>query len=125
MSSYPQGSALSTDILNRWTTPGQITDVPALNSSTYVSSNAASSRWLVKSDFISLRQAGLSYSFNPTDISQYGLTAFRILVSGENLWSKTARKGLEPTQSFNGTTTNRYTPARIITIGFNLSLIHI
>lgn len=121
MSSYPQGSALSTDILNRWTTPGQITDVPALNSSTYVSSNAASSRWLVKSDFISLRQAGLSYSFNPTDISQYGLTALRILVSGENLWSKTARKGLEPTQSFNGTTTNRYTPARIITIGFNLS----
>lgn len=121
MSSYSQGGALSTDILNRWTTPGQITDVPALNSSTYTNSNAASSRWLVKSDFITFRQATLGYSFNPSVISQYGLTSMRILVSGENLWSKTARKGLEPTQSFNGTTTNRYTPARILSIGFNLS----
>ncbi|MBK1894164.1 SusC/RagA family TonB-linked outer membrane protein [Chryseobacterium paridis] len=121
MSSYSQGGALSTDILNRWTTPGQITDVPALNSATYNSSNAGSSRWLVKSDFLSFRQATIGYSFNTSDISQLGLTSLRILVSGENLWSKTARKGLEPVQTFSGTTSNRYTPARIITIGFNLS----
>lgn len=121
MSSYSQGGALSTDILNRWTTPGQITDVPALNSSTYTSSNAASSRWLVKSDFITFRQATLAYSFSPESISQYGLTSFRLLLSGENIWSKTARKGLEPAQTFNGTTSNRYTPARIVTIGFSLS----
>jgi len=121
MSGYPQGVALSTDILNRWTTPGQITDVPALNSATYVSSGAASSRWLIKSDFITFRQATLGYSFKQSVISQYGITALRLLMSGENIWSKTARKGLEPVQSFNGTTTNRYTPARIITIGFNIS----
>ncbi|MBV8326051.1 SusC/RagA family TonB-linked outer membrane protein [Chryseobacterium sp.] len=121
MSSYSQGGALSTDILNRWTTPGQVTDVPALNSSTYTSSNAASSRWLVSSDFITFRQATLSYSFSPEILSQLGLSGLKILVSGENLWSKTARKGLEPAQAFNGTTTNRYTPARIVTIGFNVS----
>ncbi|WP_228414426.1 SusC/RagA family TonB-linked outer membrane protein [Chryseobacterium sp. CH21] len=121
MSSYSQGGALSTDILDRWTTPGQITDVPALNSSTYTSSNAASSRWLVSSDFITFRQATLSYSFSPETLSQLGVSGFKILVSGENLWSKTARKGLEPSQAFNGTTTNRYTPARVVTIGFNVS----
>lgn len=121
MSSYPQGGALSTDILDRWTTPGQITDVPALNSATYTSSNAGSSRWLVKSDFISFRQATLGYSFKASDISKYGLSALRFTLSGENLWSKTARKGLEPVQSFNGTTTNRYLPARIITLGANIS----
>jgi len=121
MSSYSQGGALSTDILDRWTTPGQITDVPALNSSTYTSSNAASSRWLVSSDFITFRQATLSYSFSPETLSQLGVSGLKILVSGENLWSKTARKGLEPSQAFNGTTTNRYTPARVVTIGFNVS----
>jgi len=121
MSSYSQGGALSTDILNRWTTPGQITDTPALNSSTYTSSNAASSRWLVSSDFITFRQAALSYSFSPETLSQLGISGLKILVSGENLWSKTARKGLEPAQAFNGTTSNRYTPARIVTIGFNIS----
>lgn len=121
MSSYSQGGALSTDILDRWTTPGQITDVPALNSSTYTSSNAASSRWLVSSDFITFRQATLSYSFSPETLSQIGVSGLKILVSGENLWSKTARKGLEPAQAFNGTTSNRYTPARVVTIGFNVS----
>ncbi|UTX47894.1 SusC/RagA family TonB-linked outer membrane protein [Chryseobacterium sp. MA9] len=122
MSSYSQGGALSTDILDRWTTPGQITDVPALNSSTYTSSNAGnSSRWLVSSDFITFRQATLSYSFSPETLSQLGVSGLRILVSGENLWSKTARKGLEPAQAFNGTASNRYTPARVVTIGFNVS----
>ncbi|MDR6490052.1 TonB-linked SusC/RagA family outer membrane protein [Chryseobacterium vietnamense] len=121
MSSYSQGGALSTDILDRWTTPGQITDIPALNSSTYTSSNAASSRWLVSSDFLTLRQATLSYSFAPETLSQLGVSGLRILVSGENLWSKTARKGLEPAQAFNGTASNRYTPARVVTIGFNVS----
>ncbi|MFS4432082.1 SusC/RagA family TonB-linked outer membrane protein [Chryseobacterium sp. S90] len=121
MSSYSQGGALSTDILDRWTTPGQITDVPALNSSTYTSSNAASSRWLVSSDFLTFRQATLSYSFTPETLSQLGISGLRILVSGENLWSKTARKGLEPAQAFNGTASNRYTPARVVTIGFNVS----
>jgi TonB-linked SusC/RagA family outer membrane protein len=121
MSSYSQGGALSTDILDRWTTPGQITDIPALNSSTYTSSNAASSRWLVSSDFLTFRQATLSYSFAPETLSQLGVSGLRILVSGENLWSKTARKGLEPAQAFNGTASNRYTPARVVTIGFNVS----
>ncbi len=122
MSSYSQGGALSTDILDRWTTPGQITDVPALNSITYTSSNIGnSSRWLVSSDFITFRQATLSYSFSPETLSQLGVSGLRILVSGENLWSKTARKGLEPSQAFNGTASNRYTPARVVTIGFNVS----
>ncbi|WP_454048228.1 SusC/RagA family TonB-linked outer membrane protein [Chryseobacterium sp. Marseille-Q8038] len=122
MSSYSQGGALSTDILDRWTTPGQITDVPALNSITYTSSNIGnSSRWLVSSDFITFRQATLSYSFNSETLSQLGVSGLRILVSGENLWSKTARKGLEPSQAFNGTASNRYTPARVVTIGFNVS----
>lgn len=122
MSSYSQGGALSTDILDRWTTPGQITDIPALNSTTYTSSNAGnSSRWLVSSDFITFRQATLSYSFSPETLSQLRVSGLRILVSGENLWSKTARKGLEPAQAFNGTASNRYTPARVVTIGFNVS----
>ena len=121
MNAYTQGAALSTDILNRWTTPGQVTDVPALNSSTYVSSGAASSRWLVSSDYIQLRTATLSYIFNPEYIKELGLSNLKFFISGENLWSKTARKGLEPVQSFNGTTTNRYTPSRAITFGMNFN----
>jgi len=122
MNSNPQGGALSIDILNRWTTPGQITDVPAMNAINATNSNAGgSTRWLAKSDFINFRQASLGFSFNPESISQYGLTSLKILLSGENLWNKTARKGLEPQQAFNGSNVNRYSPSRIVTIGFNIS----
>ena len=121
MSAYTQGGALSTDILDRWTTPGQITDVPRMDATTYVSSNIASSRWLVKSDFISFRTASLAYAFNREDISQYGISGLKLFISGENIWSSTARKGLEPVQSFDGNASNRYTPSRIYSLGLNVN----
>ena len=42
------GSALSTDILNRWQKPGDITDVPRLDINRNTQSTAASDRWLVE-----------------------------------------------------------------------------
>jgi len=122
MDAYTQGGALHTDILNRWTTPGQITNVPAMNSSTYTSAAAASTRWLVDSDYITFRSATLGYNFSRDFIGQYGISNARIYVSGENIWSSTARKGLEPVQNFNGTTANRYTPSRVVSLGLNVSL---
>ena len=56
------GSALSTDILNRWQKPGDITNVPALNVNREAQSSAGSDRWLVDSDYLSFRQANLSYN---------------------------------------------------------------
>ncbi|MBU4539370.1 MAG: SusC/RagA family TonB-linked outer membrane protein [Weeksellaceae bacterium] len=119
MTSYPQGGALSTDILNRWTTPGQITDIPVLNSSYVTGPAAASSRWLVDASYVMLRNATLGYNFNKDVIKSVGVSSLKLFVSGENLWMTSKRKGLEPYQSFNGTTTNRYSPARIITFGLN------
>ena len=122
MGGYPQGTALSTDILNRWTTPGQVTDVPALNTATYTNASAASSRWLVSASYIQLRSAQLGYTFDKEITRGIGLDNLRVFLTGENLWAKTARKGLEPTGgSFNGTTSPRYTPARAVSIGANVS----
>ncbi len=119
MTSYPQGGALHTDILNRWTTPGQITDVPVLNSSYIAGPAAASSRWLVDASYVMLRNATIGYNFNRDLVKSVGINSLKLFVSGENLWLSSKRKGLEPYQSFNGTTTNRYSPARIITFGLN------
>lgn len=119
MDGYPQGGALSTDILKRWQKPGDITDVPRLDASNYLSAGASSTRWLVKSDFLTLRQVTLSYNLNRELINPLGIKTLRLFVTGENIWSKTARKGLEPIQSFNGTTTNRFAPARMISFGFS------
>ncbi|MDF2833989.1 SusC/RagA family TonB-linked outer membrane protein [Chryseobacterium indoltheticum] len=119
MDAHPQGGALHTDILNRWTTPGQITDVPALNSATAAASNAGSSRWLVDASYVMLRNAALGYNFNPDIVKSVGVSSLKLFVSGENLWLSSKRKGLEPYSTFNGTVSNRYSPSRIITFGLS------
>ncbi|RQP08440.1 MAG: SusC/RagA family TonB-linked outer membrane protein [Chryseobacterium sp.] len=119
MTGFPQGGALHADMMNRWTTPGQVTDVPRLSSNTTAASGAASSRWLVDASYVMLRNATLGYTVNREMINSLGLNSLKLFVSGENLWLQSKRKGLEPYQSFNGTVSNRYTPSRIITFGLS------
>ena len=119
MTSYPQGGALHTDMYDAWTTPGQVTNVPVLNTAYIAGPAAASSRWLVDASYVMLRNASLGYNFNKDVLKNVGVNSLKLFVSGENLWMASKRKGLEPYQSFNGTTTNRYSPARIITFGLS------
>ena len=113
------GSALSTDILDRWQQPGDITDVPRYDASQANNFNAGSSRFLIKSDFIALRQANISYDLSAPLLDRIGMTSVRVFANGENLFTKTARKGMDVNQRFNGTSGNRFTPPRTITFGIN------
>lgn len=115
------GSALSTDILKRWQNPGDVTDVPRLDVSRNTQATVASDRWLVGSDYLSLRQINLSYKLPSDLISKLAIDNATIYVNGENLMLFTKRQGMDPTQTFNGTTQNRYIPSRVITMGFNLN----
>jgi TonB-linked SusC/RagA family outer membrane protein len=121
MSGYAEGISLHKDILNAWQNPGDITDVPRLDSKMAAQYNQGSSRWLVDADYVSLRSANLTYTFKDTFTSALGFTSARLFVTGENLVNITKRKGLEPQENFSGTVTNRYTPARIFSIGANVS----
>ena len=121
MTSYPQGQGLHVDLLNAWKKPGDITDVPILSSQNYTAAAAQSSRWLEDADYFMLKNATLGYTFSKTQIENLGLSNLKLFISGENLFSFTAKKGLEPVQSFNGTTTYRYTPSRIVSFGVNLT----
>ena len=115
------GSALHSDILNRWQKPGDITNVPAVNISRNPQNSAASDRWLVDSDYISLRQVSLSYKLPKNIISQLNIDAAKFYVNGENLALFTKRSGMDPQANFNGTTQNRFAPSRIISLGINLN----
>ena len=119
MVSYPQGGGAHQDLTERWSTPGQVTNVPILNASTAVEANAGSSRWLVDASYVMLRNATLGYNFNKDLVKNVGMNSLKVFVSGENLWLSSKRAGLEPYQSFNGTVSNRYSPSRIITFGLS------
>ena len=114
------GSTLHADILDRWQNPGDITDVPRLDVNQTSAFNASSDRWLVKSDYIALRQVNLGYNFKEL-ADAVGLTRARLYVNGENLFQVNSRNGLETGQNFNGTNSNRFTPSRVVTLGVNVT----
>lgn len=121
MHSGQYGTALHTDILRRWQNPGDITDVPRLDASMTSVFGAGSDRWLVNSDFLALRNASLTYNIPSEIVEKVGLKRAKILLFGENLFLLNERNGLEPSQNFNGTTSNRFSPSRVYSLGVNLT----
>ncbi|AXT19564.1 SusC/RagA family TonB-linked outer membrane protein [Flavobacteriaceae bacterium AU392] len=115
------GTAFARDILNRWQQPGDITNQPRLDASQLANFDVLSDRFLISSDFLALRQVSLAYNLSPKINDYLGITAGRIYANGENIFQANGRRGLDATQTFNGNTTNTFTPARTITLGLNLT----
>jgi len=116
----PDGTAVHVDMLNAWKNPGDITNIPKMTTNNEAQNLASSSRFLVDSDYLSLRNATFGYTFNKEQIEGLGLSSLKLFITGENLVSWTAKQGMEPVQSFNGTTSYRYTPSKIWSVGVNV-----
>jgi TonB-linked SusC/RagA family outer membrane protein len=121
MSTGGFGTAKAVEILDRWTTPGQITNVPRMDNAKTTAFNAASDRWLVSSSFISLRNINISYSFGSKTLKSLDLKGLKIYASAENLALFSSRKGLNPAQSFNGDVFNDVGFNRTVTFGINVN----
>jgi TonB-linked SusC/RagA family outer membrane protein len=122
MHSGTYGAALHKDILQRWQKPGDISNVPRLDFSKTSVFGAQSDRFLTDASFLALKNVTLSYNLPAFIAQKLTIQNARIYFSGENLWLKNARKGMDPQSSFGGTTDNVYSPSRIITIGLNVTL---
>ncbi|WPR77888.1 TonB-dependent receptor [Algoriphagus sp. NG3] len=122
MNADPDGDALHIDALNRWTTPGQITDVPKMDVTGAAQSNVQSDRWLIDGSYLNLRSVNLSYRLPKTLLDRISVAGATVYVAGENLGWLSQRKGMYVSGSFNGTTSNAYTPARTFTVGLNVNL---
>jgi TonB-linked SusC/RagA family outer membrane protein len=117
------GSALHKDALNRWQKAGDVTNVPKLNNGDLTNIAAGTSdRWLTNASYLNLKRVSLGYSLPKAYTSLLHLASASIFASGENLFLKTARKGMNVTQAFTGVTSNVYVPARVVTVGINVTL---
>lgn len=117
------GSALHKDALNRWQKAGDVTNVPKFNNSNTTNIGAGTSdRWLTDASFVNLKRVSLGYTLPKSYASMLHVSNASIFLSGENLFLKTARKGMNVTQSYTGVTSNVYVPARIVTLGINVAL---
>ncbi|MDR1814231.1 MAG: SusC/RagA family TonB-linked outer membrane protein [Tannerella sp.] len=113
--------AMHVDVLKAWKQPGDVTNVPRLDQTRSGDYDGTSTRWLVSGNYLSFKNLNISYTVPKPFLSNYGLKTTRIGATVENLALWTARKGLNPQESFGGTQGNYYVPARVITLLLNLS----
>jgi TonB-linked SusC/RagA family outer membrane protein len=116
------GAAMHVDALNSWSTPGQITDIPRVDIGNSVNLNASSSRWLIDASYVSFRNVNLSYGLPKSLLNKINVPSARVFLVGENLGLISKRKGMNPTESFDGTNDNTYLPSRTFSFGMNFSL---
>jgi TonB-linked SusC/RagA family outer membrane protein len=117
----------TTEILDRWTAPGQSTDIPKLYWGQNTGITTTSSRYLEDGTFLRFRDVTIGYTFPAIIKEKIGVSG-RIFARVNNLWTITGYKGSDPEISTNRNSNytvgidNRSVPAvRTFTVGINLN----
>ncbi len=121
---YAGGGVITTwhkDIENRWRKPGDVTNVPMVLDN-YQDANSPSDRWLISASYFDIRNISIGYSLPTSLTKRVSLGATRFYVTADNVYMFSARKGLDPRQSFTGTIGNVYSPIRTISVGLSTSI---
>lgn len=115
------GEALHKDILNRWTAPGQVTNVPKMSNLNNTNISAAtSSRWLEKASYLHLSSIVLNYRLKSNVVKSFGANSANVFASAENVFFKSKRQGLMSNETYSGVAGNGYPMARVVSVGINV-----
>ena len=118
----------STEILNRWTEPGQVTDVPRLVWGQNQGLSTTNSRVLERADFLRFRDFTIGYNLPAPIRDALSLSSGRAFVRMDNIFVITGYSGTDPEISTNRNSNwetgwdNRSVPTvRTTTFGVNLT----
>ena len=128
MSGVP--SALHSDILKSWdiapagmteSSPNRINPngVPVIDASRSNFNNATSNRFLTDASYLVIKNISASYTLPKSIAQKIDFQKISITGSIENLATFTKRQGMNPQQSFSGTSDNVMVTPRIFTVGLN------
>ena len=95
-------------------------DVPVLDYNISTQVNTTSSRWLTSASYICLKNLNIGYQLPKSLVNKVQLQGVSVNVACENLFTKTARKGMNPQQTFNGTQYNYLVTPRVFSVGLNV-----
>lgn len=115
------GTAWSSDILQRWQKPGDITNVPRIQTA-WTNNDGASTRWLVDGSWASIKNITLGYSINDRIANTLKLQTLRFYATVDNAYQFTGKKGSDPQSTINGTADATYFPFRTVTVGAQINL---
>lgn len=116
------GGTWSRDMLDRWTPENPNTDVVRLTTDPKSSWTKESDRFLVDRSFLKLKNITLTYNLPQEWLRKIKLNSASLFFQAENLFTLTKEQGLDPEQTFAGTTYFRYPSMRTISLGLNVKL---
>lgn len=133
MGSSSSTGAYHVDMLNSWNgvpegmtadSPNRISKSinPIIDNALDSDNNAACDRWLTSRDYLCFKNLNVSYQLPRNFIRTLGLQGVQVGFSAENIFTKTSRKGLEPTQGVGGSQANYVAAARVYTFGLTVNL---
>lgn len=122
------GTAWHKDVLDSWSETNKGSDIPRLDGDTSVGQTAVSN-YLISSNYLSVNNITLGYTFPESVTSYLKISGLRIYVAGDNLAVKSARKGVDPRYSMglgsltsdSGLNSGSYSAMRTVTGGITLT----
>ena len=122
------GTAWHKDVLDSWSETNKDSDIPRLDGDTSVGQTAVSN-YLISSNYLSVNNITLGYTFPESVTSYLKISGLRIYVAGDNLAVKSARKGVDPRYSMglgsltsgSGLNSGSYSAMRTVTGGVTLT----
>lgn len=114
---------LSKDLLNAWKKPGDITNIPRIQTTSGLTTNAfqaQTTRYLEDGSFLRLRNVSLSYNLPPEWLSKAKLRSVRVFALGQNLWTLSKFRGWDPEFAGGQLTGAQYPALRTVTAGVNV-----
>ncbi|MDE6161237.1 MAG: TonB-dependent receptor, partial [Muribaculaceae bacterium] len=117
------GKTWHKDMLNSWTPDNTNTDIPRMGTEGEYVENATkmSTRWLTSSNFLSLNNITFGYTVPSKLTGKLGLSSLRFYFAAENVALISARRGLDPRQSFSSSDNTTYSPIRTLSGGLRVS----
>ena len=88
--------------------------IPEINYNTSTDNNATSTRWLTDASYLVLKNIALSYQLPKSWAKALEMQGIVVSATCENLFTLTARQGMNPQQGFSGSQGNYLTTPRVI-----------
>jgi len=125
--------ALHTDLLKAWDgVPAGMTDnspdridpkaIPIINYGLSTYNDALSTRFLQDASYLVIKNINLNYNFPRSITDRLDISNLSVNVSIENLATFTKLRGMNPQQSYAGTSDNAFVTARVFSMGINIKL---
>ncbi len=110
-------------VLDRWTKPGQVTDVPKYIYGGNRSFQSASTFWLSKGDFVRVRNIEFGYRLPKDVLSKFKINTLYFYVRGTNIltWVKDDNLPFDPEQGTTSATNLNVFIPKTVTAGVNIS----